>query len=812
MSGTIFISHSSEDRKIVEIICDKLESRRLQCWFSGRDIELGHGFQAEIEKTIRAATAMVLILTEAANRSSEVVKELALASQCKVLVIPLRFGQVVPSGALSYELATRQWLDVPDDWQSEPDQFAIRIERAIRAHQTGKESQLQDAAPPRGRPQNLPVMSLDTLFKGREKFLKSLHRELVGSGTDRRTGLIVRALYGLGGAGKTRLAVEYALRHESEYSATLFVRAENPGQLDAGFASLAAVNILDLREKNEPAGEVTIPAAIGWLAMNPTWLMILDNVDDEEAGAAVCRLLPRLKGGHILITGRLSNFPPPIRTLEVGKLDTASAARFLIERTEARREKTKDDENLARDLADSLGGLALGIEQAGAYICAERMSFTRYFTARQENWQGVAGWRGNDMNYDRALAATWVTSVDRLPLQSRLMLERLAFFAPEPLPNTVVDIPVPGDPRDVDASRARAGLYAYSLISHGSLENGDSVHTGFAMHREVQHFVRWRMSENRKRDALREALGWIDAAFAGDPTDVGTWQRLDPLATHVLAVAAHADKAGIAKPTAGLLSRVGQLLALKARYTEAEPLLRRALAIFEASDGPSHPNVAMSLRNLALLLHATNRPGEAEPLYHRALAIDEANHGPDHPNVAKDLNSLALLLHSRTSYEDAELLFRRALAIEEGSYGLNDSRIAKNLGHLALLLTDTAHFGVAEALCRRALAIDEARYGPDHPDVARDLINFANLLRLTNRLVDAEPLLRRALAVFEASYGPDHPNVATALNNLGLLLSADKRPDEAEPHHRRAQAIYTATFGPNHPMTTRMLEQPSAAT
>ena len=99
------------------------------------------------------------------------------------------------------------------------------------------------------------------------------------------------------------------------------------------------------------------------------------------------------------------------------------------------------------------------------------------------------------------------------------------------------------------------------------------------------------------------------------------------------------------------------------RLGEAEPLMRRALAIDEASLGKDHPKVAIRLNNLAALLQATNRLGEAEPLMRRALAIDEASLGKDHPTVASDLNNLATLLQDTNRLGEAEPLMRRALAI-----------------------------------------------------------------------------------------------------------------------------------------------------
>jgi tetratricopeptide (TPR) repeat protein len=105
------------------------------------------------------------------------------------------------------------------------------------------------------------------------------------------------------------------------------------------------------------------------------------------------------------------------------------------------------------------------------------------------------------------------------------------------------------------------------------------------------------------------------------------------------------------------------LLQATNRLPEAEPLMRRALAIDEASLGPDHPDVAIRLNNLAQLLQATNRLPDAEPLMRRALAIDEASLEPDHPKVAIRLNNLALLLQATNRLPEAEPLMRRHLEI-----------------------------------------------------------------------------------------------------------------------------------------------------
>ncbi len=646
-------------------------------------------------------------------------------------------------------------------------------------------------APPR-KPRNLPLLSLGGLFAGRKKALQALRKALLAA----KGGAV--ALHGLGGVGKTRLAIEYGWAREADYSALLFVSASDAASLNAGLAALAAPEILDLPEKEARDDATKIAAALRWLEANPTWLMILDNVDDGAAVAAVSQLLPRLKDGHVIVTARAANFPPAIRKLALPALGEHAATQFLLDRTSEDRSRAPNDAALARTLAGELGGLALGLEQAGAHIAVEHIGFADYLALWNAAREAALAWSDPVVTgSEKTLATVWTTSVARLTPESRRLLDRLAYLAPDPIPNSLLDVEVPGEAAGTGATSPRAGLYAYSLITRATQVGGGAP--GFIVHRLVQDFARRAMSGERRTPALREALQWVNAAFVGDPYDVRDWPTLDPLAPHALAVARNADAAEVAEPTGRLFNQLGALLHAKADYAEAEPLFRRALAIDEKSYGLDHPNVAIDLNNFALLLKATNRLAEAEPLYRRALAIDEQSYGLDHPKVATNLNNLAGLLQTTNRLAEAEPLMRRALVIDEKSYGPDHPDVARDLNNLALLLHDTNRLAEAEPPMRRALAIFEKSYSPDHPKVATCLNNLAQLLQATNRLAEAEPLFRRALAIDEQSYGLDHPKVATRLNNLAQLLRDTNRLAEAEPLMRRALAISEKSYGRDHP-------------
>jgi tetratricopeptide (TPR) repeat protein len=635
----------------------------------------------------------------------------------------------------------------------------------------------------RAKPIVLPYASLGGLFKGREAFLSRLRESLTGE-RGGATAIVSKALYGMGGIGKTRAAVEYAWAHREDYTALLLVQADSPEELRRNLAGLTGPLLLAEREAAEE--EVQLEGVLAWLAANPGWLLILDNVDVPPALAEVDRLMGRLAGGHVILTSRLDRFARQVEPLEIDVLSQEAAAAFLLEATDARRRKMADDDAGAQDLADELGRLALALEQTAATIDKLRCGFRRYVEIWRSNRDKVVGWaRPEITGYHHAVAVTWQTSVDQLSGGGRRLLDRLAYLAPDPVPMFLLDVALP-DAEAEDLHEALTDLTAVSLARR------EAEGERFAVHRLVQDVTRRSLDPTASRRRMTEALGWVSAAFYGDPRDVRSWARLDPLAPHALSVTQHADTVAIAGPAARLMNELGLLFQTKSLHAQAEPLYRRALAIDEASLGPDHPNVAVKLHNLALLLQDTNRLAEAEPLIRRALAIVEASFGPNHPNVATNLNNLALLLQATNRLAKAEPLYRRALTIDEASCGPDHPTVARDLNNLAELLRAKNRPSKAEPLMRRALAIGEASFGPEHPIVASFLNNLANLLHETNRLAEAEPLMRRHLAIFinfEHKNGHPHPHRDAALRNYaGLLASMGKSEVEIKAAIARLKA------------------------
>jgi hypothetical protein len=226
-----------------------------------------------------------------------------------------------------------------------------------------------------------------------------------------------------------------------------------------------------------------------------------------------------------------------------------------------RRQKTPDDAVAARQLAVDLGQLALALEQAGAYMVKLGLSFARYRQLWQENWARVAGWADPAITqYPRAIAVTWQTSVNRQNEPGRRLLERLAWLAPEPVPNFLIEVPVP-DIAAEDIEEALADLAAYSLVRRNPQRQE------FSVYRLVQDVTRRSLAREERPPSLIEALDWINAGFPSRAFDVRNWPQAEPLAPHAQAVTERAAAAGISEPTSRLTARQAAAARRTARRT-----------------------------------------------------------------------------------------------------------------------------------------------------------------------------------------------------------------------------------------------------
>ncbi len=619
-------------------------------------------------------------------------------------------------------------------------------------------------------------------FTGRVEPLAELDRLLQAE------GLVV--LTGLGGVGKTQLALAWLGAHRQEFQVVWWVRAELETTLTEDLAALA-----DHQHLGEPTATLADKLAVArrWLDETPRWLLVFDNATSADMLAPY---LPTGPGRKIVVTSQERRWP--YATVEVAPWPRAEAVVFLAAHSPA-------DQHVAGELAELLGELPLALEQARAYLAATRRPPADYVAELRVELAAHTGGllaAGTPTHYQATVATTWTLSLPevRRTRGAGELLTMLSFLAPEATPPALLgDHPaqlprrlrrVVGD-RD-SLHRAVAALERFSLVT--------IAEQGWGVHRLVQAVLRQGLSRRQVRRWATVAVRLLARAFPDDFADPATWPTCAELLPHVLAVTKTAEALGIERQaTARVLNDAAGYLWRRAELAEATALVERALAIDEAAYGPNHPEVATDLNNLGAILRAQGDLDGARSLHERALRIREARLGADHPTTARSLNNVAVGLSDQGDLNHARSLFERSLAIDEAAYGPNHPEVATDLNNLGTVLLAQGDLDGARSLHERALAIFEARLGPDHPEVATDLNNLGTVLRAQGDLDGARSLHERALAIFEARLGPDHPWVATDLNNLGIVLRAQGDLDGARSLHERALAIFEARLGPDHP-------------
>ena len=372
---------------------------------------------------------------------------------------------------------------------------------------------------------------------GREELLAELEARLAG---DDDAGPRVVALCGLGGAGKTSVALEYAHRQLGEVGVAWQLPAEDPAVLAAGFGELAAQ--LGAADRGDPVASVH-----GVLAASPApWLLVFDNAPDR---ASVARFVPPAGPGRVLITSRNQIWPPG-QALDVPVLDPQVAAEFLVSRT------GDADRRAALELAGELGGLPLALEQAAAYVQASGESLAGYLALFRQRRADLLG-RGEPTGYPETVATTWRLAFEDLQQAApgaAGLLRLLAFCAPEAVPLRLLLQPRPGlagrlgeevapvlaplleDP--LAAGDAIAALRRYSLIT-------PAADGSVSVHRLVQAVTADQMPAELASQWRQAAAALIEAAIPADTGLPGTWPVCAALLPHAQAALAD-DSDGMA--------------------------------------------------------------------------------------------------------------------------------------------------------------------------------------------------------------------------------------------------------------------------
>jgi len=652
----------------------------------------------------------------------------------------------------------------------------------------------------------------NALFTGRVEPLKTLARALLEE--DGRSALVTQAVAGMGGVGKTQLAVEFAYRYGRFFHGVHWVNAGEPEAIGAEVAACGAAMGLPGWPEKQPE---QIARTLGEWQRGGRRLVVLDNM--ERVGAAQ-EWLARLGGGtvRVLVTARRTDWPGflGLRPLRLESFTPEESRAFLRQHLPDGRATEAD----LRALAERLDHLPLALELAGRYLGGHaRLSVADYLVRLESMWEhpSMAGWREelrSPTEHDLRLAETFAVSWERVKDETARRLFLLAgYCAPnQPIPCEVLEEAlrsksVGGFWRrlagflgrrapELDCDGALGVLTGLGLLEMGHPEAGPTIHPLLA---EYGCAIAPSAPEGEGvLGALTGALARLARAANHRMDQTGSPSHFVPLLPHVRLVADRAEEEGL-QDVANLWGNLGYYLQRVADYAGARAADERALAIGERAFGPDHPKVARDVNNLGSVLRALGDLAGARAAFERALAIDERALGPDHPQVAIFVNNLGDVLRDLGDLAGARAAFQRALAIGERAFGPEHPKVATCGNNLGLVLRDLGDLAGARAAYERALAIDERAFGPNHPEVATDVNNLGGVLQALGELGGARAAFERALAIDERAFGPDHPKVAIRVNNLGMVLKDLGDLAGARAALERALRIFERFLPPEHP-------------
>jgi hypothetical protein len=665
---------------------------------------------------------------------------------------------------------------------------------------------------------------------GREGLLFQINGRLTAAGSWPR----VLALHGLGGAGKTSIAVEYARRHEGEYGLIWELAAEEPTVLVAGFAQLALV--LGLRDSADGLDPVdSVHAALA--ARIDSWLLILDNAPDE---AAVRNVLPPVGRGHVLITSRSAAWSDIIG-VEVPVLERQAATEYLLARA------GEADAQAAGQLVDALGALPLALAQAAAYIAQTGRTLTEYLSLLGAHRAQLLA-RGEVAGYAGRVASTWEIAFTRLRTthpSSVALLQLLACYAPEAIPigllmsargNVFEDIEIEAvlrpllgeDPLALDD--AIVGLRRYSLI--GSPGRGLA-----SLHRLVQAVTLDHLASDR-RSAWREAAGHLlEAALPARTHDPLAWPIWAVLLPHALAVL---------DPLRPGINRIIEYSGAIGDFPTAKRLQEEVYVAAVDRLGAEHRDTLRARGGIARWIGQGGEPARARDLLRELLATSQRVLGPDDPvtlwvaahladwtgqsgdwALARDMCLKVLPERRRVSGdEDADTIwiwhetgfwvgqagdaagacvyYEEFLPVAERVLGADHFDLLSFRNEYARFIGQSGDPARARDLCATLAA--QITTGAEHPSTLWIRANLAWWTGKAGDAAGARDQFRELVPVWARVLGPEHPFTLVAWSNFAYWTGLAGDPASARDEYAAMLPIRRRVLGEDHPETLLMRE------
>ncbi|KJZ74929.1 hypothetical protein HIM_05660 [Hirsutella minnesotensis 3608] len=658
---------------------------------------------------------------------------------------------------------------------------------------------------------NIPFAA-NTKFSGREDVLDTMGEYLDPEAAAPPLKSI--ALFGMGGVGKTQIAIQYAYRNIDKFDVILWIAADNAIAVGQSFRTIAdGLNLFGNEEEIKDAA-AAIYKTKNWLAATKSsYLLIFDNADDLTALKAAW---PGTIRGSVLLTTRDFTVATSLATKHVlvDALGDENGSRMLLKALDLEY-PSPDDEQHAFAISKTFGGLPLALAQVGGFIKQRKMSLKEFMPLYERYSAKIEARKAPGSDYEHTLSTVWNVSFDKLTETSASLLNLLSFFDPDGISE---DILLQGSQQISDefsflSDEMDIGDASEDLL-RSALVNRASDLAILSIHRLVQSAVQKRLSESESIkcfDAVVHMLCWGFPDHSS--TDIGhqitAWTRCEkclPHVNHLVQLAKYQGKApGDRQKYANLLLRCSWYLYESEMYIVANGMVEQAISTFEDNTSLEYAS-AIDLSGLIDMDLA--RSAKALESFTRALDMRKARLGPEDPFIAYSLNNVAL---AHTEMGELELAYTAHQEAIRLRLKANSDRIGNSYSNMSSLLLRMGHPDKAEEMLARCPSLkdftDETFLSTGNPRFSGDMVLLSRIRLAQGRSSDALRLASKALAFRRKLLGnrlktcDSQYDVASMLLKEGHVSSAIQLLEEAvgisetfvEGEGQRARALYKLT-------------------
>jgi len=675
----------------------------------------------------------------------------------------------------------------------------------------------QDLSIVRGPPEDVPTglnpnfmvpYPRNANFTGRQNLLTALCEKLSDTAPSSWNHRV--ALYGLGGVGKTQLALEFVYSHKQVYERIYWISAVSEATVFAGFQEIAQ------RTRCVPTTLQLSPSEVAqrvleWLNVQESWLLVIDNLDKIEV---IGKYLPdQSEGGHTLITTRNSHCDHiPAEGLKVSELEMDDAVQLLLLRCAI--EETPEAKAEAAQIVNELGYLPLAIEQAAAYIREASHDIFKFLSSyrkdRKVHHSRLS--KGNRRFYSGSVSTTWHLSFQQIGKNNKdasKLLRLLSFLNPDGI---LTDFLVAGK-EGLDAERreivsderrfneAMAELERFSLIGRQADINGGERLT---IHRLVQTVIKDEMPPEL-RATLSETM--IRLCLWAFPPSRYEDNRTRPVKRRfqgqiVISLSSIPDIDS--RELGVILVRISEFLRADGNYRQAIKLLEKAVNILDRVGGSHDPDLLWAMGALGSAYNVQGRWTEASTLRENVLQTTRTLHGESDHETLIAMSNLALTYWKMGRWDDAIKLQEVVLKSRINLLGEDHPDTLLAMANLASTYWSQGRWDDAIKLQEVVLKSRINLLGEDHPDTLLAMANLALTYSSQGRWDDAIKLEEVVLKSLINLLGEDHPDTLHAMTNLASSY-LDEKPDEASILLEKSYKGGRKVLGEEHPETLRTL-------